>query len=86
MWESILPALFLSSNGTFNICITDPAPANDNCAGAVTLTSNATVPIQQALLTERPFWFDSCFLPVAEHRSMMYGSPLLLKQPILQLP
>jgi hypothetical protein len=26
-------------NGLFNICITDPAPSNDNCAGAVTLTT-----------------------------------------------
>jgi len=30
------------ASGTFNICIVDPAPANDNCAGAVTLTSSTT--------------------------------------------
>jgi trimeric autotransporter adhesin len=28
--------------GTFNICITDPAPSNDNCAGATVLTSSTT--------------------------------------------
>jgi hypothetical protein len=29
-----------NASGTFNICITDPAPpANDNCAGAISLTS-----------------------------------------------
>jgi len=31
-----------SSNGTFNDCVTDPETTNDNCAGAVTLTSSAT--------------------------------------------
>jgi hypothetical protein len=28
--------------GTFNICVVDPAPANDLCGGALTLTSGAT--------------------------------------------
>jgi glucose/arabinose dehydrogenase len=28
-----------TSSGLFNICITDPAPGNDDCAGAVTLAS-----------------------------------------------
>jgi hypothetical protein len=31
-----------NATGTFNICITDPAPANNACAGAVTLTSGIT--------------------------------------------
>ena len=29
-----------NASGTFNICVTHAAPANDNCAGAVSLTSN----------------------------------------------
>lgn len=29
-----------NSTGTFTICVTDPAPANNLCAGAVTLTSS----------------------------------------------
>jgi trimeric autotransporter adhesin len=33
----------VTSNGGFDICVTHPtAPANDNCAGATTLTSTAT--------------------------------------------
>ncbi len=32
----------VTSNGIFNICVTNPQPANDDCAGAVTLTSGAT--------------------------------------------
>ena len=31
-----------SNTGTFNICVTHTPPANDNCAGAISLTSNAT--------------------------------------------
>ena len=32
----------IASALTFNICITDPVPANDLCAGAIALTSNPT--------------------------------------------
>ena len=36
-----------TSNGLFNICVTDPAPSNDDCVGAVTLTpGNACTNIQ----------------------------------------
>jgi len=31
-----------SATGTFNICVTDPAPANDLCGGAVVLSSSTT--------------------------------------------
>ena len=31
-----------TTNGSFNICVTDPAPANDDCGGAVTLTPGGT--------------------------------------------
>ena len=31
-----------SNTGTFNICVTHTPPANDNCAGAASLTSNTT--------------------------------------------
>lgn len=31
-----------NSTGTFNICVTHAPPANDNCAGAVSLTSNTS--------------------------------------------
>ena len=31
-----------SNTGTFNICVTHTPPANDNCAGATSLTSNTT--------------------------------------------
>lgn len=31
-----------NASGSFNICVTHAAPANDNCAGAVSLTSNTT--------------------------------------------
>ena len=31
-----------NSTPTFSICVTHPAPANDNCSGAISLTSNAT--------------------------------------------
>lgn len=30
------------ATGGFNICITDPAPANDDCAGAILISSGAT--------------------------------------------
>ncbi len=34
---------FSSGTGTFNICITTPnSPSNDNCSGAISLTSNAS--------------------------------------------
>src|SRR6185436_16225177 len=32
----------ISASNTFNICVTHAAPANDNCAGAISLTSNTT--------------------------------------------
>src|SRR5436190_4655253 len=32
----------ISAANTFNICVTHAAPANDNCAGAISLTSNTT--------------------------------------------
>jgi hypothetical protein len=31
-----------NQQGTFNICVTHTSPANDNCAGAINLTSNGT--------------------------------------------
>jgi len=31
-----------NSTGTFNICVTHIPPANDNCSGAISLTSNAS--------------------------------------------
>ncbi len=31
-----------NQQGTFNICVTHTAPSNDNCAGAISLTSNGT--------------------------------------------
>src|SRR5688572_9751744 len=30
----------ISASNTFNICVTHTGPTNDNCAGAITLTSN----------------------------------------------
>ena len=36
------PNAIPTTNGTFSICVTDPAPANDDCGGAITLTPGGT--------------------------------------------